>query len=247
MKTFRNIFCIAMAIVLLAVSFTACGKKDETSNTDVDKATNNSSSSNETSDNTTTDKLVSEDGDEFIVDIITKGEIEENAEGINSNKFTVAGTSFTLPCNTSNLFDAGWTIKSNMTFDNFFEGKTETSLVSFEIDSPDNDAEISLSSIYNDSEENKPLEECQLTGVKMDPYYFENADFVLPGGITKNSTAADVLSVFGNPNDNSNFEYGYNLDDQLTYENHNNTSLTYSFTFNDDGTLYSVRIEYEMQ
>lgn len=235
-------------MALLAVSFTACGKNDEASNSDANKTTNNSSSSNETNDNTTIDKIVSEDGDEFVVDMTTKGEVDTNAEGINSNKFTVVGTSFTLPCNTADLFNSGWHLSSNMTFDNNFEPETQTSLVSFYLYPPEEIGySIDLRSIYNENSENRPIEECELTGIYLNGYSSsDDADFVLPGGITEKSTAADVLSVFGNPNDNSNFEYGYNLDDQLTYENHNNTGLTYSFTFNDDGTLYSVRIEYEM-
>lgn len=82
-----------------------------------------------------------------------------------------------------------------------------------------------------------------ITRVSLHVEWEDITDFVLPGGIIADSTAADVLSVFGNPNEAEGFESGYNLDDQLSYENNDKSGLSYHFTFNEDGTLYSCSIE----
>ena len=69
------------------------------------------------------------------------------------------------------------------------------------------------------------------------------SSWVLPGGITAKSTAADVLSVFGDPNNTKTFsaESG-NTENSLIYISEEKTGLSYSFNFNQDGTIVDVEL-----
>lgn len=69
------------------------------------------------------------------------------------------------------------------------------------------------------------------------------ADWVLPGGITPRSTAADVLSVYGMPRENRLFgKKSHNTENELYYTEHEKTGLSYVFRFQPDGTLVSAEL-----
>ena len=69
------------------------------------------------------------------------------------------------------------------------------------------------------------------------------ASWVLPGGITPNSTAADVLSVYGLPGNNADFGAGARADgDTLYYPDQAASGLSYIFVFQSDGKLLSAEL-----
>lgn len=252
----KKITAIILMMIMVVSVFASCGK-DTTTNTpdnvnndnvqtETEQPENNDS--NEQPVQNSNDKIVNDDGEEFIVDTSVKGSIKDGADGINSKKIILDGVTYEVPCAVSQLFDNGYRLGKNMTFEDAFDADSTTNLISFDLYNADGRNFVMLRQIFNNSDSVKTLQECLFTGLKIEVYNIDSDDsfdFVLPGGITKTSTAADVLEVFGNPNGNSNFDYGYNLDAQLSYENHNESHMTYHFTFNDDGTLYAIGIEIE--
>lgn len=237
-----KILCTVLVVLMMFSMLVGCSIAE---NKDIDTATEQLQ---ENVDNSTAkvnnEKIINDDGEEFIVDTTKMGEIIDNYESISSSKITIENVEYNLPFAVSELINNGWSLPDSnyVSFDNAFDPETSTSLVSFSMYNKDNKS-INLREVYNSSSEIKKIEECTLTSINLDEYY--EIGFILPGGITNNSTAADVLSVFGNPNNTNDFEWGYNLDDQLSYMNHNNSNLTYHFTFNDDGTIYAVTVAYE--
>lgn len=250
----KKVLAIILMMTIIVSLFAACGN-DATTNTP-DDVNNDNIQTNQTENDENnkqpaqndTNKIVNDDGEEFIVDTSVKGSIKDDAESINSKKIVLDGITYDLPCAVSQFFDDGYRLGKNMTFEDAFDANSTTNLVSFHMYNKDDRNFINFRQIFNNSDSEKTLKECLLTGLQISVYDInsdDSFDFVLPGGITKSSTAADVLEVFGNPNGNANFEYGYNLDDQLTYKNHNESHMTYHFSFNEDGTLYSLSIELE--
>ncbi len=231
---------VAMVLIVLAVMsilmLSACGSEED-SKTDKSEA----SASEDVSKNDIEQNEESDD-EAFIVPTENKGTIKEGVS-INSNEVTISGKTYAFPVKISDLLSDGWYLSDNLEFDNEFGAKGTTSLIGFSLYHEDG-SEISLSSLYNDSDEVKKFEECILTGIEI--YIYDNVDFVFPGGITNKSTAADVLAVYGDPNETTDFDSGYNLNKQLTYVGNKETGFRISYVFNEvDGTLYAANIEIE--
>lgn len=241
-----KILCLVLAILMLFSLLAGCGsseKADDSVETSQTEEKSDDTPTEDSDENTEAD----DDSDEFIVNTSTSGEIIKDYDDINSSKITIDGIEYDFPVKMSDLFDDGWTIPGSENgldnFDNSFEPESQTNLISFSVIN-DNKSKIGLGKIYNTSKEVKKIEDCTLTSVDFYDYY--NTDYILPGGITNKSTAKDVLEVFGDPNNSSDFVSGYNFSTQLTYENQKNSNLRYSFLFNeDDGTIYHLIIEYE--
>lgn len=256
----KKLLAIILTITAIATLFSSCSNNDTTNdsnnneqvnqnnedvqseNNQADDTTKNTSASN------TNNKIINDDGEEFIVDTSVKGSIKTGAESIDSNKVIINGVTYEIPCMTSELFNNGFYLSDNMTFENEFDANASTNLISFDLYNDEGNF-IDLSQIYNNSDSTKTLEECLLTELRIDvdeiTYADAAFDFVLPGGITKDSTAADILEIYGNPNSSDVFKNGYNLEHQLTYNNHNSSHMSYSFCFNDDGTLSLAVFTYE--
>lgn len=231
--------------IMMVATLAACDKKGSTANTDNKESTNQTEQSSKENKEAAVGKITNEDGEEFTVDTTATGEIKNDAEPISSNKISLGDKTYAFPMKMSELMADGWSLSEGYEYENEFEPNTTTNLISYNLKSSDG-TEIMLDQVRNDSTTVKGIEDCVLTGFHIDEYYFsENFDFVLPGGITKDSTAADVLSVFGDPNKTSDFKgYSYNLDDQLTYDQHSVSNICYSFTFYEDGTLSGIYIDY---
>ena len=232
----KKTVALMLAVIMLALSVTGClGSPAAGSTGEAEKKDNVSQTEKG-------DKIVSEDGDVFIVDVSAKGEIKAGAESVGSRKVVICDVTYEMPVRVSELMANGWEI-SGGEFEDQFDPEQETNLVSFYMNDG-NGNEIMLGSVYNDKSSSATLSECLLYGftIDTDPG-FEDSSVVFPGGITGNSTAADVLEVFGDPNDARDFDWGYNLDDQLSYVNDDKSEMTYHFTFNEDGSLYQISVE----
>ena len=71
----------------------------------------------------------------------------------------------------------------------------------------------------------------------------DGAAWVLPGGLTQNSTAADVLSVFGEPGGNADFGSGARAEaNTLYYPDQKDSGISYTFLFRTDGRLVSAEL-----
>lgn len=245
----KKLFALLLAVTMLFL-LGSCAKNENNTNTSTESTTNQPQSTENNNEETTIqadndNKIVNDDGEEFIVDISNYGKVKEGAAAISDNKIELAGTVYTFPIKMSELFDNGWDLSSGYEYETEFDANTQTRLISYYL-KHESGLKIILTEVTNDSAEKKDIKECTLTGFALDSYYFETeSDFVLPGGIVPASTAANILEVFGNPNTTTDFTmYSYSMDDDLTYSKHASSNISYTFTFNDDGTLYSVHINY---
>ena len=150
----------------------------------------------------------------------------------------LCGKKYTLPIRISELIDDGWDINTDALVRKI-KPKTTASLSGFRMINEDG-ARFSLNSAYNDSDTEQGLEDCLLISVYADNLSSEStkAEFIFPGGVVKESTAGDVVSVYGDPNNSDLFsERGYNLEKQLTYDTQKDSGMSFSFVFEEDGTL----------
>lgn len=240
----KNLKFISFAIALLMILsiFAGCGNTknngENTPKSNTNAGENNIVDSNE---------IINDDGEKFTVNVTATGEIKKGAVDISGNQFELEEHTYSFPIKMSELFDNGWNLSNGYDYQTEFEGNSTTNLVSYYLIHK-NGTKITLDQLHNEATETKDIKDCTLTGFQIDSYGVENgSSFVAPGGITLNSNAKDVLSVFGNPNKAKDFKGdSYNLDDQLTYLNHSISNISYSFTFDDeDGSMYSIHISYE--
>lgn len=239
MKCFRLLSLIIASIMMLTV-FVGCDSKEKTTTTeDVDKHIDHVTNDGST-------EIITSDEVDFTVDISNLGEIKDGAAPLNSNIFVLAGKTYTFPIKMSDLFNDGWSLSKGFKYQTEFKANSKTNLVSYSLDHKSG-MSIELSQIKNDSSETKNIKDCTLTA--FDIYLYDvqtDSDFVIPGGIIPTSTAANVLKIFGEPNTTTEFTgYSYNLEQQLTYAKQNNSNISYSFSFNDDGSLYYISVDYE--
>lgn len=239
MKIFR-LFSLIIALLMVLTMFAACDSTEATptTNDDVDADITSVIVNDD-------GKTINADKDEFTVDVSNSGELKEGAEPISSNKFELAGTTYTFPIKMSELFNNGWSLSKGFKYQTEFDANSKTNLVSYYL-VHESGAEIMLEQMTNDSSEKKDIKDCTLTAFGINSYSSSDFKFVLPGGIIPTSTAANVLDVFGDPNTTTEFAgYSYNLEEQLTYEKHISSNISYSFAFNEDGSFYSIGIDYE--
>lgn len=246
----KRVFALLLAITMLFL-LVACGEKENDTQVDSNSTTNQTQSSDDkettgTEGDANTNKIVNDDGDEFIADVSASGKVKEGAESLSSNKFELAGTTYTFPIKMSELFANGWDLSKGYEYKTEFDANTKTDLISYYL-VHESGMKIHLDQMTNDSSEKKDIKECTLTGFSVQTYdLVAETDYALPGGIVPLSTAANVIEVLGNPNTTTEFTgYSYNLEKQLTYSKHTSSNISYSFTFNEDGTIYAVHIDYE--
>ena len=186
-------------------------------------------------------EVVSKDGKEFTPDITTEGKLETKT--LSDETIELCGKTYTMPVKVSDLMNDGWALGA-IEFKNEFKPKMKTTLASFSMKNAEG-AYISLGAIYNDTDEVQKLEDCLLIDFNMSYLNSEatKVDFVFPGGVTKGTTAHDVLSVYGDPNDSELFTgHSYNLEKQLTYTEHKDTGLSFSYSFEEDGVLSYAKV-----
>lgn len=189
--------------------------------------------------------IVNKDGITFIPDTTRKGSVAQKE--LNSPEVELCGKAYTLPIRISDLINDGWEIGISG-FKNEFQPRSKTSLISFTMKK--DGAILCLGEAFNDTEEIQKLEDCLLT-----EFYLESLngtangiDFVFPGGIIRESTARDVIDVYGDPNNSEIFEeYSYNIERQLAYNKHSETKLNFIYTFDKDGTLMYTKVSVDAE
>ena len=236
-----KITSLVVAVLMILTILAGCGN---TKKSDAKSSENNTNVSN----NNTVDseEIINDEGEKFTIKATTSGEIKKGAVDIGGDKFEIEGHTYSFPIKMSDLFDNGWSLSNGYDYQTEFEGNSTTNLISYYLAHKDG-MKISLEQMTNESSETKDIKDCLLTGFSIDNYSLKvGSYFVIPGGITNNSNANDVLSVFGNPNKTNSFKGdSFNLDDQLTYSKHAVSNIGYSFTFDDeDGSIYSIHISY---
>ncbi len=194
------------------------------------------------------DELINEDGVKFEVSLENKGEVVSDVP-VSSDQIVLAGKSYSFPLDLSMVFDDGWYLQEDAKEVWRWEFKEETeydlSGVSLFYDDY---SDFDVVRAYNPNQVARDLYGCQVLELRMrhfNTYVYSDFDFVLPGGITKNSTAADVLEVFGNPYTTNDFEEAESFQSALRYTNHKQTGMSFNFSFWEDGRLRSLTVEVE--
>lgn len=249
-------FALVLAIVMVSTAFCAC-EKDTPTGTDplnipgTESSVITGTTGNVQEDTASTgvpqDAQMTDpyDGTILSVDTTWNGVIEENAEPVSSSKVIINGTTYEFPFAAGQLLENGWSLAPNVSFENDFAANTQTHLIGASLFYEERDY-LSIGAVYNNSTAPQPLEACQVTRLTIHIGYRlkleKTFSFVLPGGITWDSSAADVIAVFGPVENNTNFEYVRVSDDQLSYLNR--SGMQYYFSFSDDGSLYQISIEW---
>lgn len=205
---------LALAMVLVSIgAFASCGSK----------TTNNTNSSHVVNG----DALINDSGTQFTPDLTIKGEIKKGTCNVDGTTVTVDGVTFDLPLKISDLLDKGFSIPYDMP-DDLVAPKSPFKLIGYCFYKGDNKS-FYFDRVYNDTDSEAKIEDCLITAISIYTDYNEN--FVLPGGITEKSTAANVLSVFGNPYDNKKFADGFNGDSALDYIDNKKSGASFRFEF----------------
>ena len=243
----KKFFSVSLSAAL-AILLTACHSVDL-----LNSETPAPSSSIQTNNDSTTIK--NSQGTEFAVNLINGGEIIKTADGINSNKITIADSTFTMPIKFSDLLDLGWNYPADINFNNSFEPNQTTELSEFYLLNS-NGLKLKINKVINNTSDMTTLENCLLGAFSIESMSYEDttipgkiihATFTLPGGITGRSTASGVIDMFGTPYDSSAFASGDSDEDSLSYYNNITSKMSFSFSFEPDGSIKSVSVSYENQ
>lgn len=186
--------------------------------------------------------IINWSGTQFSPPLTQRGTVAEDAAPVDSARFSLCGKTYTMPIRISDLIADGWESSASDTLR--FKAKTRTQLIGYTLTAPDG-SKIDALAIYNDSDEPLPMEQTLLVSFWInDQKVKDGTKLVLPGGICPDSTAADVVSVFGHPDIASPFREHNNGDDTLYYGYPGDLPLEYQFSFDEYGRLYNIDVEY---
>ena len=132
--------------------------------------------------------------------------IEESAakisEELTSGQFVIDGVIYQFPMPLKDWLDNGWHVSA--TYDNADEFRLDPYYTSTEFELFNEDDDFVRMTVYNDSDEAAPVDECIVYSLNMST---TEVDVVLPKGMTKRNKPAEVLEAYGEPdvkNDDSN-------------------------------------------
>lgn len=189
-------------------------------------------------------EIVNEEGVTFDVDLIRKGKLAENAESIDSDYIVINNKKYRFPIPVSDMISDNWWIAGKYSSEKIEANSLTSLLGDFKLYSLEG-VYISMHKLCNETDEDKSMEDTILTefSISRDEETGEfSADFILPGGIIPESTAADVVSVYGDPNDPLEFDFGKSDSDSLKYIYNYSSKNNYHFAFRQDGTLEYVNV-----
>lgn len=252
---------VMLICVVLVFCMAACGAPAEKANTEAMPQQNQTSTQGTQANNPqntgtatqpTTGNTTSEIRTTLKVDLTKRGEIKSNAPSKNSDEFVLEGTTMRLPMEGSALSAQGWTYSENSTAkDKLMDPGKTTNLVSFYLYDTDGN-EMMLNQAVNNNSTAKPVLECQITSFTMDTFSLNEdfGDLVLPGGISLFSTAADVIAIFGEAENNADFDSVEVGEHYVKYVENKTSGLCYFFSFYSaedyngelDGNIREIRI-----
>ncbi len=229
---------LALTLALLMGALAGCGGEETPSTSGETEVTQEPTETTETG-------LLGENGKRLKVDYETTGSVAPEAASINSATLVINGQTLQMPFTVSALTENGWHFYSEDSGQQLISANTQASVMGFTLywnDTP----YLDLSGVRNDSAAQKPLLECTVDTLIMDLNQENMAEleFVLPGGITKDSTAADVLAVYGDVMQNEAFDHVQVGNTMLYYVDNEQTGLSFYFGFRDDGTLKRISISF---
>ncbi len=133
---------------------------------------------------------------------------------ITSGQFVIDGVIYQFPMPLSDWLDNGWHVSNS--YDNTDEFRLDPYYTSTEFELCNEEGDYVRVSVYNDSDEAVPVEECIVYSLYMSTM---EVDVVFPQGMTKRNKPADILAAYGEPDakgGKSGFlEAGYYFHDEL--------------------------------
>lgn len=255
----KKIFCI-LSSALLLLSLVACSNEADSSHSNIENPTTAATENLDISAATTpsteppASTTVSDptSGTVLNVDLTVRGEIKEDAPNIHANQLILEGNSVEMPIPISALNDMGWTLpeaKYNVLKDRLLKPQRTTTFVSADLKDEDGNS-ITLQRVYNSFSEEKHFGDCALSEFLLWDHNINDTfdGIILPGGICMNSTAADVIAVFGKPENNPYFARVSVSESGISYYDHIDTNVSYVFSFHDadagqrNGQIYCLHI-----
>lgn len=229
---------LALTFALFLGVLTGCGGEEDAPSTGETEQTGDTQQ-------TTESGLLGENGKRLKVDYETPGSVAAESAELNSATVVINGQTLQMPFAVSALVQNGWHFYSEDSGQQMISANTLASVMGFTL-YWNEEPYLDLSAVRNDSTVEKPVLECTVDTLIMD-LDLENMsdlDFVLPGGITGASTAADVLSVYGDVTDNGSFDHVQVGNTMLYYVDNEQTGLSFYFGFREDGTLKRISISF---
>ena len=124
--------------------------------------------------------------------------IEESAAKISdeltSGQFVIDGVIYQFPMPLSDWLNNGWHVSA--TYDNADEFRLDPYYTSTQFELFNEDDDFVRMTVYNDSAEAAPVDECIVYSLYMST---TEVDVVLPKGMTKRNKPAEVLEAYGEP------------------------------------------------
>lgn len=255
-KYFVLFFAVCLFVLILGLI--ACSSSDDidlTDSSDItaestlkdtqttsDSATDkNPESTNENSESTTADGQNSDNSQtsSLNVDMTKKGTISSKNKDINKSVILFNNQKYYFPIIAKNFFNKSWSCNGK-TCDKSILKNIGNNLVL----SHSSGEKIKVQEVYAFDKENNYQPEILINRIVLEGTKSKNSTFwVLPGGITAQSTAADVIAVYGNTNGNKNFsKCSYNSENKISYSSQKKSGISYVFTFNSDGSIDSVEV-----
>ncbi len=211
----KKLLALALVVLLLA-SLGACGEK-------------------EVSENTATTILD--------VDVDATGVTIENPAPMDSSKITIGNKEYEFPMLVSELTEDGWYFDENarerLSEMELIPAKSTETLQDFSLfhDEYAGGLRLMLLGVYNEGDEPAELRDCYLGAMAVNATMAANPEdisIILPGGITFNSTAKDVIAAYGDNNNHPHF-IGAKLEGSSA--DYRGENFNVSFTFEADGRI----------
>lgn len=186
--------------------------------------------------------IINWSGTQFTPPLTRHGQVAEDAAPVDSSTFSLCGKTYTMPIRISDLIADGWKSSASDTIK--FKAKTRTQLIGYTLTAPDG-SQLDAKAIYNDSDQDLPMDQTLLVSFWInDQKVKDGSKLVIPGGICPDSTAADVVTLYGRPDATSLFREHNNGENTLYYGYPGDLPLEYQFSFDKYGRLYNIDVEY---
>ena len=189
------------------------------------------------------------------VDMDATGIVANEPAPIDSGKITIGDKEYVFPMLVSELVDDGWYFDENarerLAEMDLVEAKSTRTIDDFNLfhDEYADGFRLMILGVYNDGDEPAQIRDCYLGAISVNATMVtspEKLNLVLPGGVTWKSTAADVVSIYGNA---ENHPYFYFAKLEGSSADYTGEHFNVSFTFDDDGKInylqYNKYVDFE--
>lgn len=239
MKHDKKIAALLLAAVLMLTMLAGC---DLNWGDDVPSSTEASDMTEET-----IPGYEGENGKPLKVDFMTHGAVSEDAPALDSKKIVIAGVSYEFPCAVSRFMENGWHFYSDEIAEQTVSADTETNVMGFTLYTEEDGITLEIGRLRNDASNKTAVKDCLVTKLTVSVVSDtgERLEFILPGGITERSTAADVIEVYGPAVDNTSFGYVQTGTSLLYYAENEASDMSYAFHFSDDGAITGFVVIFE--